>query len=95
MNKYKYGIENYTGDSFEDAETFSTTTYCDLNDDIDREMLIEEIAQEYWHDHGYDGVGWGNNEYPVKFYIWTDDGKKYEYEVWVEMVPSFSVYSMT
>ena len=95
MNQYKYGIEHYTGDSFEDADTFSSNTNYDLNDDFDREMLAEEIASEYWHDHGFEAVGWGNNEYSVKFYIWTDDGKKYEYDVWVEMVPHFSAISKT
>lgn len=96
MNQYKYGIENYTGDSFGDAEIISCRHAYDLNDYFDREMLAEEIAQEYWSQGGYEMRGWANNEYPIKVYLWSNDGnKKYEYDVWVEMRPDFRAVSKT
>lgn len=88
---YYFSIEDYHGDSYEESQKMSLDYEYDLNDQFSLSLVAEYAAEEYWSDGGYmDSISWAENSVPLKVFIWKSSKEKVAFNVWCEMVPSFT-----
>ena len=89
--EYRYSIEDYHGEDYDDSDYIILNVEHDLTDDSDREWLAKLCAEEHRSNGGYENRSWTEDEYPLKFWIWVDKETKFSYNVWCEMRPYFYV----
>lgn len=89
--EYLYSIEDYNGDTFDEALTFNYHSEYDIEEQWERESLVSLIAQAYYSVSGFEYRSWVTGSVPVKIWIWLDKDTKFEHNVWCEFVPTFYV----
>lgn len=93
INEYHYSIGE--DDQFEDAITFSTKTRYSLTDDLECEWLVQDCAEDFFHNHdGYEIQSWARHDDPLKFHIWINSTTKRTFNVWCNYKPTFSLVEL-
>jgi len=94
-HEYRYSVEDYHGDGYEDSSTYSTAYSHSLDDEDDLLILAQNCAEDYASNQGFsDNTSWVNGEVPLKVKIWLSETAYEEYNVWCEFVPFFSAYKV-
>ena len=89
--EYRYSIEDYHGEDYDDSDYIIVHYEQYLNSDSDREYLATQAAEDHRSNGGFEDRGWMEGEYPLKFWIWVDKETKFGYNVWCEFSPNFYV----
>lgn len=89
--EYRYSVEDYNGDEYEDSSILKSYVLYDLKDQNDRECFVKLAAEEYYHESGWENRSWTSNSSSLKFCIWLDKDTKYFYDVWCEFTPHFNI----
>lgn len=90
---YRYSVEYYTGDDYDDSLELRSYDKLDLSNEEDRERVARHAADEHFRQGGYEYKSWTNGEEPLGISVWVDKNTKFAYNVWVELSPYFYVRS--
>ena len=88
---YRYSVEHYTGDDYDDCIELRSYDKLDLSSEEDREEVARLAADEHFRQGGYENGSWTNGEVPLGISVWVDKNTKFAYNVWIELSPYFYV----
>ena len=93
--QYRYIVDGFS-DKYESAYVYATGSKFNLTDDIEIEWLVNECAEDFFHQHyGYDISSWVRDGNPLVFSIFVDENTKRNYNVYVEHNPNFYSRELT
>lgn len=96
MSKFEYHYTVDIDSNYDDRIIFSTKTKYSLTDDLELEWLVQDCADDYFHNHdGWDTHSWTRHDVPLKFVIWVDAHTKRIFNVWCNYKPDFTSVEIT